>query len=106
MAAGSFWLSPDIYIKMKVIGVFSLHMPNSNILKNEDLTVSIDPAEGVGKRLKELRRSKGLTLVATPEVEARYTGFIVTLEPNGSAGDEQYTHADTDTLVFWVNSRS
>jgi uncharacterized cupin superfamily protein len=31
--------------------------------------------------------------LATPETEARYTGFIVTLEPNGSSGDGQYTHA-------------
>jgi transcriptional regulator with XRE-family HTH domain len=145
-------------------------MPNRNTLKTLPLPVSLDPAEGVGRRLKELRRSRGLTLtqlaertnlsvgslsqverglvsptirtvyavstalgvspawiidpdsvkaqdpdgpyivrstrrkpffnrngvtkhLATPEVEARYTGFIVTLEPNGSSGDEQYTHA-------------
>jgi transcriptional regulator with XRE-family HTH domain len=145
-------------------------MPNRNTLKTLPLPVEIDPAEGIGRRLKELRRSRGLTLtqlaertnlsvgslsqverglvsptirtvyavstalgvspawiidpdsvkaqdpdgpyivrstrrkpffnrngvtkhLATPEVEARYTGFIVTLEPNGSSGDEQYTHA-------------
>jgi transcriptional regulator with XRE-family HTH domain len=139
-------------------------------MKTEPLPVAIDPAAGVGRRLKELRRSRGLTLaqlaertnlsvgslsqlerglvsptirtvyavstvlgvspawiidpdsvkaqdpdgpyivrstrrkpffnrngvtkhMATPEVEARYTGFIVKLEPNGSSGDEQYTHA-------------
>jgi quercetin dioxygenase-like cupin family protein len=139
-------------------------------MKTEPLPVAIDPAQGVGRRLKELRRSRGLTLaqlaertnlsvgslsqverglvsptirtvyavstvlgvspawiidpdsvkaqdpdgpyivrstrrkpffnrngvtkhMATPEVEARYTGFIVKLEPNGSSGDEQYTHA-------------
>jgi transcriptional regulator with XRE-family HTH domain len=145
-------------------------MRNGNSVKKETATVSIDPAEGVGRRLKELRRSKDLTLaqlaertglsigslsqverglvsptirtvyavstalgvspawiidpdsvkaqdpdgpyivrstrrkpffnrngvikhLATPETEARYTGFIVTLEPNASSGDEQYTHA-------------
>jgi transcriptional regulator with XRE-family HTH domain len=30
--------------------------------------------------------------LATPDVEARHAAFIVTLEPKGSSGDEQYTH--------------
>jgi transcriptional regulator with XRE-family HTH domain len=145
-------------------------MPNSNTIKNEPASVAADPAEEVGRRLKDLRRSRGLTLaqlaqqtnlsigslsqverglvsptirtvyavstalgvspawiidpdsakaqdpdgpyivratrrkplfdkngvtkhLATPEIEARYIGFIVRLEPNGSSGDEQYTHA-------------
>src|SRR3984885_14926367 len=145
-------------------------MPNSNTIKRDAVSAPMDPAEGVGRRLKELRRSRGLTLaqlaeqtklsigslsqverglvsptirtvyavstalgvspawiidpdsakaqdpdgpyivratrrkpffnrngvtkhLATPEAEARYTGFIVTLEPNASSGDEQYTHA-------------
>jgi transcriptional regulator with XRE-family HTH domain len=145
-------------------------MPNRNTTKSKQRSASIDHAEGVGGRLKDLRRTRGLTLaqlaeqtnlsigslsqverglvsptirtiysvstalgvspawiidpdsakgqdpdgayivrstrrkpffnrngvikhLATPEIEARYTGFIVTIEPNGSSGDEQYTHA-------------
>jgi transcriptional regulator with XRE-family HTH domain len=145
-------------------------MRNGNLVEKRTTSVSIGPAEGVGRRLKELRRSRGLTLaqlaertglsigslsqverglvsptirtvyavstalgvspawiidpdsvkdqdpdgpyivrstrrkpffnrngvikhLATPETEARYTGFIVRLEPNASSGDEQYTHA-------------
>jgi transcriptional regulator with XRE-family HTH domain len=145
-------------------------MRNGNPVKEQTSPVAIDPGEGVGRRLKELRRSRELTLaqlaertglsigslsqverglvsptirtvyavstalgvspawiidpdsvkaqdpdgpyivrstrrkpffnrngvikhLATPETEARYTGFIVTLEPSASSGDEQYTHA-------------
>jgi transcriptional regulator with XRE-family HTH domain len=145
-------------------------MRNGNPVKEQTSLVAIDPGEGVGRRLKELRRSRELTLaqlaertglsigslsqverglvsptirtvyavstalgvspawiidpdsvkaqdpdgpyivrstrrkpffnrngvikhLATPETEARYTGFIVTLEPSASSGDEQYTHA-------------
>src|ERR1700693_1888441 len=38
------------------------HMRNSNLVKKEPAPVSIDPAEGLGRRLKELRRSRGRTL--------------------------------------------
>jgi transcriptional regulator with XRE-family HTH domain len=151
-------------------GWYALHMPNSNTIKSEPVSAPMDPAEGVGRRLKELRRSRGLTLaqlaqqtnlsigslsqverglvsptirtvytvstalgvspawiidpdsakaqdpdgpyivrstrrkpffnrngvtkhLVTPEIEGRYTGFIVKLEPNGSSGDDQYSHA-------------
>jgi transcriptional regulator with XRE-family HTH domain len=144
-------------------------MPNHDKDKSQRPSVSVNTAEGVGGRLKELRRSRGLTLaqlarqthlsigslsqverglvsptirtiysvstaldvspawiidpdsakaqdpdgsyivrstrrkpffskngvtkqLATPEAETRYMGFIVTVEPDGSSGDEQYTH--------------
>lgn len=151
-------------------------MRNGNSVKRDAAPVAIDPAEGFGSRLKELRRSRGLTLaqlaertglsigslsqverdlvsptirtvyavstalgvspawiidpdsvkaqdpdgpyivrstrrkpffnrngvikhLATPETEARYTGFIVRLEPNASSGDEQYTHAGEEIAL-------
>jgi transcriptional regulator with XRE-family HTH domain len=151
-------------------------MRNGNSVKRETAPAPIDPAEGFGSRLKELRRSRGLTLaqlaertglsigslsqverdlvsptirtvyavstalgvspawiidpdsvkaqdpdgpyivrstrrkpffnrngvikhLATPETEARYTGFIVRLEPNASSGDEQYTHAGEEIAL-------
>ena len=151
-------------------------MRNGNSVKRDSAPVAIDPAEGFGSRLKELRRSRGLTLaqlaertglsigslsqverdlvsptirtvyavstalgvspawiidpdsvkaqdpdgpyivrstrrkpffnrngvikhLATPETEARYTGFIVRLEPNASSGDEQYTHAGEEIAL-------
>jgi transcriptional regulator with XRE-family HTH domain len=164
-------------------------MPNSNIVKDR-FAAPIDHAEGVGKRLKELRRRRGLTLaqlaertklsisslsqverglvsptirtiysvstalgvspawiidpdsvkaqdpdgphivrstrrrpffnkngvikhLATPDVEARHTAFIVTLEPKGSSGDEQYTHLGEEvglvlsgTLVLEIENKT
>jgi transcriptional regulator with XRE-family HTH domain len=154
----------------------AITMRNGNSVKRETAPVPIDPAEGFGSRLKELRRSRGLTLaqlaertglsigslsqverdlvsptirtvyavstalgvspawiidpdsvkaqdpdgpyivrstrrkpffnrngvikhLATPETEARYTGFIVRLEPNASSGDEQYTHAGEEIAL-------
>jgi len=145
-------------------------MPNRNTLKPDQLPATLDHVDGVGKRLKELRRLRGLTLaqlaertklsigslsqverglvsptirtiysvstvlgvspawivdpdsvkgqdpdgpyvvrstrrkpffnkggvikhLASPKLDARQLTFIVAIEPNGSSGEEQYTHA-------------
>jgi uncharacterized cupin superfamily protein len=45
-------------------------------------------------RRKPFFNRNGVTKhLVTPEIEGRYTGFIVKLEPNGSSGDDQYSHA-------------
>lgn len=165
-------------------------MSNNYKLKKERVSGSIHASEGIGRRLKELRTSKGLTLaelaaqtdlsirplsqverglvsptirtiyalsvalgvslawiidpdsvttgdpdvpyvvrstrrrqiynhngvikhLVTPEVAERYVGFIVTIEPNGSSCDEQYTHAGEElafvlsgTLVLEIEDKS
>ncbi|MGO8974382.1 MAG: cupin domain-containing protein [Steroidobacteraceae bacterium] len=152
-------------------------MSNSNRIKKEGVSGSIHTSEGIGRRLKTLRTSRGLTLaelagqtdlsisslsqverglvsptirtvyalsvalgvslawivdpdsvttgdpdapyvvratrrrqiyshngvtkhLVTPQCSERYVGFIVTIEPNGSSGEEQYTHAGEELAII------
>jgi len=55
-------------------------MRNSNSVKKEAAPASIDPAEGVGRRLKELRRSRELTLAQLAERTGLSIGSLSQVE--------------------------
>src|ERR1700733_10298745 len=55
-------------------------MPNSNTIKREPVSAPMDPAEGVGRRLKELRRSRGLTLAQLAEQTKLSIGSLSQVE--------------------------
>lgn len=51
-------------------------------------------------RRPEILNSNGVVKhLATPEMQRRYRGFIVTVRPGGSSGDEQYTHAGEEVGI-------
>ncbi|MBX6323392.1 MAG: helix-turn-helix domain-containing protein, partial [Rhodospirillaceae bacterium] len=65
-------------------------------------------------RRREVINSNGVVKhLATPEMQKRYRGFIVTIRPGGSSGDEPYTHSGEEigivldgSLVLEIGQRA
>lgn len=77
------------------------HNPDGNYITRASQRRRILDSNGVVKYL------------ATPELQQRYKGFVVKLQPNGTSGEEQYTHAGNEigfvlsgSLVLEIENKS
>jgi transcriptional regulator with XRE-family HTH domain len=87
-----------IYSVSTALGVSPAWILDPNLAKDHDPDHPY--VLRAAKRSLVLNANGVIKQLATPKSQDRYKGFVVTVEPNGSSGDKQYSHAGEEVGII------